>query len=128
MNEAAPFIYCSEAASLQAAAACHVVRPRSDSKRGLLQWYASALKFPDYFGQNWDALEECLRNLSWQPPGRVLIHHHELPLRGKGQGVDRDSYLRILADTVRHWQRAGGREFVVAFDPHCQAALQALRL
>jgi hypothetical protein len=36
---------------------------------------ASAMKFPDYFGMNWDALDECLRDLdAWIPaPGYVLI-------------------------------------------------------
>jgi hypothetical protein len=128
LNEAAPFVYCSEAASLQAAAACHVVRPRSGSKPALLAWYAAALDFPEYFGHNWDALEECLRDLAWLPPGRILIHHRELPLRRQAQVADCRSYLGLLANTVHHWRRAAGREFVVAFEPHCQAALQALML
>jgi hypothetical protein len=29
---------------------------------------------PDYFGNNWDALEECLHDLTWAPAsGYVLI-------------------------------------------------------
>jgi Barstar (barnase inhibitor) len=128
LNEAVPFVFCSEATSLRAAAACHVVRPRSGSKAALLAWYATALKFPAYFGHNWDALEECLRDLAWLPPGRILIHHCELPLQGKGQEADCKNYLGLLTNTVRHWRRTGGREFVVAFEPHCQSALQALML
>ena len=128
MNEAAPFVYCSEAASRQTAAACHVVRPRSGSKPALLAWYATALTFPEYFGHNWDALEECLQDLVWLPPGSILIHHPVLPLQGKGQIADCRNYIGLLTNTVRHWQRTGGREFVVAFEPHCQATLQALSL
>jgi len=35
------------------------------SKPAFLDAFAGALHFPDYFGRNWDAFEECLRDLSW---------------------------------------------------------------
>jgi RNAse (barnase) inhibitor barstar len=46
-----------------------------NSKKTLLNHIAKELNFPDYFGQNWDALEECLRDLpEWSPArGYVLI-------------------------------------------------------
>jgi RNAse (barnase) inhibitor barstar len=34
---------------------------------------ASALSFPDYFGMNWNALIDCLRDLSWLNPKGVLV-------------------------------------------------------
>lgn len=46
----------------------------------LLNALAAVLCFPDYFGGNWDALEECICDLSWLPPGDVILSHNDLPL------------------------------------------------
>jgi len=43
-------------------------------KHALLVEVASQFKFPSYFSENWDSLEECLRDLSWLPAsGYVLV-------------------------------------------------------
>lgn len=40
--------------------------PAIEDKQRLLAALAEGFEFPDYFGGNWDALEECLRELdSW---------------------------------------------------------------
>ncbi|WP_341647529.1 barstar family protein [Thauera humireducens] len=36
-------------------------------KAGLLRRFAEAFRFPDWFGHNWDALADCLTDLSWLP-------------------------------------------------------------
>jgi RNAse (barnase) inhibitor barstar len=44
------------------------------SKQELLDAVARELAFPDWFGSNWDALEDCLTDLSWcVASGYVLI-------------------------------------------------------
>ena len=40
---------------------------------GLLSKIASAMNFPGCFGMNWDALIDCLRDLSWLNPKGVLV-------------------------------------------------------
>jgi RNAse (barnase) inhibitor barstar len=69
---------------------------RLERKLDLLRALAASLRFPDYFGWNWDALDECLRDLSWLDDQRsivVLLHKH-VPLSDTAQ---RRTYLEILA-------------------------------
>lgn len=49
-----------------------------------LERIATALQFPDWFGGNWDALADCLDDLSWLPAaGYVLLLDHAVDWRGK---------------------------------------------
>lgn len=45
-------------------------------KHALLVALGGTFDFPDYYGANWDALEECLSDLSWYSgPICLLIDH-----------------------------------------------------
>ncbi|MEV4703380.1 barstar family protein [Actinoplanes sp. NPDC049316] len=59
--------------------------------------FYEAFRFPDYFGWNWDALSDCLRDLGWHTADRylILIDHAERALGG-----DRRQ-RRLLFSTLR---------------------------
>lgn len=46
-----------------------------DGRAGPLIAIAGALRFPEYYGGNWDALDECLRDLDtwWPAAGWVVV-------------------------------------------------------
>lgn len=64
-----------------------------------------ALRFPDYFGKNWNALAECVRDLSWLSPGDVILSHGDLPLAGNRASLS--IYLSLLSDAVGNWDTRG---------------------
>lgn len=46
-------------------------------KNEFLDRIAEALRFPEWFGHNWDALADCLADLSWLPDmGRIIVLEH----------------------------------------------------
>src|SRR6478672_2702251 len=73
------------------------------SVTGLFAELAEALKFPDYFGHNWDALEECLADLEWLPAkGYILLiteASHVLP----DDEEEFETFLEILRDAGEAW-------------------------
>ena len=54
---------------------------RVRDEAGLFNSLAEAFLFPSYFGRNWDAVDECLRDLEWMPAaGYVLVVNHAAEL------------------------------------------------
>src|SRR4051794_34142310 len=90
------FVFSSEVDTRDATKIVEVTQSIT-TKHALLGMLAESLQFPDYFGANWDALDECLRDLSWLPVRAVVIKHDSLPRLT--DDVLR-TYIDILARTV----------------------------
>jgi RNAse (barnase) inhibitor barstar len=100
------------------------VAGRVDSRETLLRALQKALQLPDYFGQNWDALDECLADLHWINQHTVYLVHDKLP------GIaDRDlqTYLSVLADAVRHWQGDDAHKLIIVFPQIARQRIEKLR-
>ena len=70
-------------------------------KGELLAAIAASMRFPDYFGGNWDALDESLRDLSWLGgSGYALI------VRDAGH-LWRDHH-RVAANLIESWLLCAG--------------------
>lgn len=68
---------------------------------------ATALDLPDWFGGNWDALADCLNDLSWRPADGYLLlldHAHDWQARDP---AGFDTLLEIAAEAADAWTRHG---------------------
>ncbi len=99
--EDAPDAGAAEIAGIRVAA---VDGKAIEDKGDLLAAISDAFEFPDYFGGNWDALEECLRDLGgWlQADGYALVITHgeslwnrDAPLAGK--------LVKVWSDAASDW-------------------------
>lgn len=83
-------------------------------KNALLEKLGRALQFPAWFGKNWDALEDCLGDLSWlDGAGQVLLFHNDDELGADDRGV----LIDVLASSAEFWAGRGKPFFAVFIDP-----------
>jgi hypothetical protein len=90
---------------------CVIVLGRGvGTKADFLAACADAFEFPDYFGHNWDALDECLADLASAPGYLVLL----TGMRAFAERAPADWVLAraIFAAAAERW-RAAGVPFVV---------------
>lgn len=75
----------------------------STEKAQALARIAAALEFPDWFGGNWDALADCLADLSWRPAaGYLLLFEHAQQWRD-AEPEAFDTTLGIIEEASRGW-------------------------
>jgi hypothetical protein len=75
------------------------------TKAGLLSEFARVLLFPEYFGHNWDALEECLIDLEWLPAKgyAVLVTDADQVLLKPDEEDDYETFVEILEEAGEAW-------------------------
>ena len=75
------------------------------TKAGLLTEMAAAFEFPSYFGNNWDALEECWRDLQWfDAAGYVMVVAEALQLlRAEEDDRQFGIFMDILRGVAEEW-------------------------
>lgn len=99
-------------ADLQTAAAnlgfpfAHLDLAQARDKDDLQAALALALKLPEWYGHNWDALVDCLCDLSWKPaPGYLIFVEGHDALRA-AHPEDLDTLIEIFAEAADYWREA----------------------
>lgn len=76
-------------------------------KMGILSEIARSLGFPSYFGMNWDALNDCLTDMSWRPASGYVVLLTGLGTIDAGAVEDMRVVIRILESAAEHWRQRG---------------------
>jgi RNAse (barnase) inhibitor barstar len=76
-------------------------------KEQLLNHVATVLRFPNHFGHNWDALEECLTDLEWVDGDGYLIYFDHIDGLLSEHPDQFETFVEIVRDAVESWKEDG---------------------
>ncbi len=94
-----------------------------NSENGLFKELSRKLNFPDYFGFNWNAVYDCLRDFHWIKEKGIVLIHAEIPHIEEGK---LKIYCEILNDAVQDWQRDDEHYLEVIFPKSSEYALVSM--
>lgn len=93
------------------------------TKEELFNELYDKLQLPDYFGFNWDALSDCLRDFHWIQNKGIVLAHTVIPHIEEN---DLKTYLEILNDAVQDWQTDEEHYLEIIFPRASEYALKSL--
>ena len=86
---------------------CSVDGRKCRTKNDLMTEFSTKLKFPPYFGHNWDAFEDCLQDLRWLPLDQrgggyaiFVTHADKLLIESP---ADYKTFTEIVKSAGEHW-------------------------
>jgi RNAse (barnase) inhibitor barstar len=86
----------------------HIDGRTIERKEQLLNHVATSLQLPKSFGQNWDALEECLIDLEPDADGEgFVVHYDHIDGLLNAHPDQFETLIEILRDAVQSWKEDG---------------------
>ena len=77
-----------------------------EDKAGLLERIAAALGFPDWFGDNWDALRDCLTDLTWRKARGYIIVLERCEAFAQAARGDFETALELFRLVADDWRES----------------------
>src|SRR5258705_13725559 len=81
----------------------HIEGQKLTKKEQFLNHAALAMHFPDYFGDNWDAFEDCLTDLSWADADGYFILYDHTDVFAEHCPQHFDTLIEILKEAAEFW-------------------------
>ena len=83
----------------------HVDGKKVKDKASFLSACAKAMEFPDYFGGNWDAFEECINELSWAEAKGYLVVLENMGKFVEAAPSDWKTACEIFTSAAANWKK-----------------------
>jgi hypothetical protein len=87
------------------------------TRAGFFTEIARKLRFPDYFGRNWDAVYDCLTDLNWLPAGGYVLVFDGLGALARNAPDQWQIGRKVLAESCQFWQPLRTPMFVLLVGP-----------
>lgn len=81
------------------------------------------LVLPGYFGFNWNALSDSLRDLHWVKEHTIVLIHGDLP---ELEDADLYQYLDVLRESVLDWHGESEHSFRVRFPEDARTRIEEI--
>jgi len=96
-----------DAAKAKGFATFRVNLAKAGNKDQLLAGIAKAMKFPEWFGHNFDALADCLADMTWKPAeGYLVLLEHCDGIHGNAE-ADFVTTLQVFERAANEWREEG---------------------
>ena len=113
LEESDPAETLKKLASERGLAFFHIEGQHISAKDQFLKQAALILRFPEYFGHNWDAFADCLTDMSWhEADGFVILYDHFDPF-AKHSLREFETALDIFKESAEFWRNQGKALFVL---------------
>ncbi|MBI4499174.1 MAG: barstar family protein [Chloroflexi bacterium] len=78
-----------------------------ETKEHLFTAIAKAMIFPEYFGGNWDALHECLRDMEWLPAKGYVLFFRNAEQFWRRVPLVAGTFVEIWLSSAEEWSCEG---------------------
>ena len=92
------------------------------STQQLFELFYRLLALPGYFGFNWNALFDCLRDFHWVNEKNIVIIHDDLP---ELDALEMRIYLEVLSDAIVDWKPGEEHSLKVVFNDKDRTRIKA---
>jgi len=83
------------------------------TKETFLKKAGEVFGFPDYYGRNWDAFEECIKDFEWYPAECYLILYDHFEVFAAYSPEDFRVALTIFKSAIKYWEEKNRITFYV---------------